>query len=640
MPLNPRLAAFDPTIVGSCRRFPAVVAAAVLVGAVAGTLGAWAMGSSTSAQAGIIIAPLPASISPFTSGHGEQAAIYVNQQVALLGSHRVALHAVKQLDRGGHHDLTAQQLDDALTVTPGVVSTVQTRGRTTGATTLVTVSLPNGTLSQQAANAVVHAYVALLRTLISQDTTSAAAAMTSSINRANAQLAALSATPTTTTTTTHPPGTTTTHPGGTTTTVAHAHRRHHKHRRGHATTTTTTGGGAHATSTTHPAATTSTSGPGLGVGNAALGRPGATPAAHLVALVAASASSASAASSTTTTTTPTTRTNVATKRKNLEQQISKATLSRAQLLVNEQIDLSYRPTVFAATASTTHTTGPRWARDVVVGAVAGLVVGIVVAYLLALRRRRFEDELDPERLYGVPELARVPAFTPAFASGIRLPVVADPDGPDASAIRRVATTLRLLKEPEQGLVVALTAAAPASGTSTLAANVGLALCEMGERVLVVDADPFEPGVSRILAVDGEAGGRSGPGLSEVLGGRPLHDTMRPSGPDDHLMVLTPGADDRLAQRRWRAADLRRVLVEAAGAFDLVLVDTPPLAPSSFTMDAVAAGRNTVLVVPHHDPVAPHVDVPERLAAAGAHLMGYVYNGAPRASDAPWARSRP
>jgi len=80
--------------------------------------------------------------------------------------------------------------------------------------------------------------------------------------------------------------------------------------------------------------------------------------------------------------------------------------------------------------------------------------------------------------------------------------------------------------------------------------------------------------------------------------------------------------------RWRPRTMRSAFEEAAERFEMVLVDDPPVGSSSYGLDVAAAAEHVIIVVPHHDTVQKHNEIPSRLAVAGVRLLGYVYNGVP------------
>lgn len=623
---NPLLAPFRPSIRGVLRRFAALVAATTVLGLATGAVVGAASSPRATAEARLRITVLPAAISPITTGHGEPFPAYVAQQVHLLQSPAVLADTALRLQTLDHSRITGAELQHAVRVRTTPVTVVDGQPR---ATAIISVTLPKAYAARDAANLVAVSYQVAVRYLIRHVVTIADQSIVGRIDGDKTQLGDLT---TTTTTTTLPPP-----PAGFTTAPP---------------TTAAGGGGHHGTTTTLPfvfpqpvptaPTTTTTVPPTTTTTVGRLPRPtsatshravasswDAAPApttARLVALVASGTTTTTApapsAPSFTTSGGPT-----AAERTKLDKNILKNTVYRAKLYANARVDLQYRFVVVPARATTTTVTGRPLARDLIAGGVIGLLVGLLAAYALALARRRFERPSDPELLYDAPLLARLPAFSPPFAPGIGSAATrADRAGGAAEAVRAVAATVQQLKDRDQGRVTGITAASPNAGSSTVTANVALALCERGQQVLVVDAEPTRSDVSRLLGLDGAA---PVPGLADVLAGTPLREAVRVSTVDSRLAVVSCGPADQLELRRWRSNELRAVFDEAARSFDLVLVDAPPVATTSYAMDVVAATPNTVLIVPRHDFVDPHFDVSERLAAAGVHLVGYVCNEASR-----------
>jgi Mrp family chromosome partitioning ATPase len=311
--------------------------------------------------------------------------------------------------------------------------------------------------------------------------------------------------------------------------------------------------------------------------------------------------------------------------------------TKAQIQVNEAVDLAYRPTVVAATPPTTSANGD-FLRNCVLGMVVGLVIGVVAAFGLASLRRRFERSDEPALIYGVRAIATVPAFELDPWVQMSLPIVSRPSGEAAESYRSMATTLRAMRTNGKGLVIVFTAADLGSGTTTTVANCGLALAEMGERTVVVDADTLGRGLTHGLVEEREKHGlpELPRGFTELLSGKVLADTMEPSIHGRGLMVVPCGRNVDMAVHRWRKEELKSALDQMMERFDMVLIDAPPIGAASFGLDIIATAGTVILVVPHHDRVAQHEELALRLPAARANLLGYVYNGAvPNIRFAPY-----
>ncbi|HMD45472.1 MAG TPA: AAA family ATPase [Acidimicrobiales bacterium] len=606
------MASFDPTIVGAIRRFKRIVIIMLVVGIVGAGIYTFVAGKKYQSTAGIIISPLPANISPATSGSvgGGGSVSYTGVQIALLKSQDISNNAASIVNQKlPHAHISGKTLNKNLIVTPPVASTKATSG-SIGSMTMVQVTLGGGKEAQTAANAILTAYEANLKLQINHTANVTIAAYDQEIQNAQNQLNGV---PPETPKHSSTPHTTTTHPAHpATVNPTHPATVHH-----HVTTT-------------HPPRTTTTTVPKTTTTKTkkALAAPGqvhlsavAAPV-HAVLLADTTATTAPAAASSSSSSSSSSVT--AAERSSLLNLISALTKNKGQVQVNQTIDLHYHPTTQPATPQTT-TGGRSWLLNLALGAIIGLILGMIAAYLLSISRRRFEGEEDPERLYQAPLLFAVPAFEVAYGTRPGLPILTEPAGEPAEAYRAVATALRAVRGTSDSMLVAFSAADLGAGTTTTVANTALALSEMGERVLVVDADPIGRGLTHLLSDPN----RQMPGLADVLNGRPLAETVVAGNAGEGRLGLLPSSTNAdMAVHRWRPGSMRAVFEEATERFDVVLVDTPPVGSSSYGVDVAAAAEHVALVIPHHDTVKKHAEIPGRLEVAQVTIVGYVYNGSP------------
>jgi len=601
---------------------------------------------------GIIISPPPASLSAGLNTTHVSAATYTGQQVALIQSAPVAAGAANIVNArfSGSH-VTGPQIQSGTVVKLPVPGTVGSNG----AATRVTVTLPSSTLAPAGANALIASYLAANRALVRNQAKNSIDAINAAIARTEAGLAALppattgthTTTNSTTTTTrpahiatTRPPATTTTRPPHTTTTRP---PRTTTTRPPPSTTTKTTTTTANSTTTTAAAIASVQSRESVD-----LTAFGAAPTPLILAADTTATTAASGATTTTTTTTTTVPGSTSSsssdsssgssstsgsstdqQRAALQATLASLNHSKAQVQVNEQVDLAYAPTIFAATAPGVPANG-NYLRTLLISMLIGLFIGTIIAFILASYRRRFETATDPQKVYGVPLMTTVPAFEAMVWSAATLPVLTAPADEAAEAYRILATLLRARRGNSDCMVVAFSAADLSSGTTTTVANCGLALAEMGERVLVIDGDPLGRGLTQALVVDTNGMGTGLPplGLPELLEGQNLAETMvRALGTTD-LMVVPSGRDTDMAIHRWRSGTLRTALENLSERFDVILIDTPPMGTSSFSLDLAGVAEHLILVIPHYDLIELHQGMARRLAMIGVELLGYVYNGTP------------
>ena len=192
------------------------------------------------------------------------------------------------------------------------------------------------------------------------------------------------------------------------------------------------------------------------------------------------------------------------------------------------------------------------------------------------------------------------------------------------AFRNLFTSLRFLTSDHPLRSVALTSSMPAEGKTLVNVLLAKTLSEMGQRVLLVDADMRKPQMHYRIGLNNLTG------LSNVLTEPDLHwsEAIQTVAGYDGWSVLTAGRrppDPTRLLSSAHMADLVRELADS-GQFDLVLYDTPP----------VLGLADAALVAQHIDGVILLVSLdrvdrglpPEaaaRIRSSGATLLGLVTN---------------
>lgn len=294
-------------------------------------------------------------------------------------------------------------------------------------------------------------------------------------------------------------------------------------------------------------------------------------------------------------------------------------------------------TVARATAPSSPS-APRKTRNMALGLLGGLFLGIALAVMRELLDKRLRNRSDVEAVSDAPLLGEVQSDRTLARRHI---VVSEDAGGGVSAesFRRVQTNLDFLGVDEGPMAVVVTSAVAQEGKSSVAINVAIAAAEAGKRTLLVDADLRSPSVAEYLGVPGAAG------LSSILAKRArLEDVVQPYGDDLPLEILASGPTPPDTLRLLRSEAMTALLSELSGRYDLVVLDCAPLLP---VIDAAVLARQVsgaILVVR----LAPRglrlggrptasrgqlADAVRSLEQADADVLGVVLNGVPSKSDA-------
>jgi capsular exopolysaccharide synthesis family protein len=175
---------------------------------------------------------------------------------------------------------------------------------------------------------------------------------------------------------------------------------------------------------------------------------------------------------------------------------------------------------------------------------------------VALLRRPAELPADAP-IHADPELAGKLVGTPGVPFGC------------VEQYRKLAATLHHV-QAERGIKVLMISSAVASEGKTLTStNIALTLSESyGKRVLIIDADLRRPTLHQVFNLPNLTG------LSDAL--RSEKDRTLPlTQVATRLSALTAGRPEADPMSGLTSPRMRRIVQEAAAAFDWVIIDTPP-----------------------------------------------------------------
>lgn len=116
----------------------------------------------------------------------------------------------------------------------------------------------------------------------------------------------------------------------------------------------------------------------------------------------------------------------------------------------------------------------------------------------------------------------------------------------------------------------LTSSTSSEGKSTITYNLGLALADLGSRVLIVDADMRKPRVHKLTKLSNEKG------LSEVISSNKSWTQSVKSNIVEGLDVITAGSSVPNPIALLRSSKMSQLIKEWEAAYDYVLIDTPPI----------------------------------------------------------------
>jgi tyrosine-protein kinase Etk/Wzc len=221
-----------------------------------------------------------------------------------------------------------------------------------------------------------------------------------------------------------------------------------------------------------------------------------------------------------------------------------------------------------------------------IGALGGLGLGLASAIVLDRVDHRFRypeqatEELGLSIIGGVPRIAKDAAADPEEQAQV------------VEAFRTIRMNLRYALDGHGGsLSLAVSSPGPGDGKSLVSANIAVSFAEAGYRTLLVDGDirrgqlheSFRDPIPRR------------PGLIDYLTGMvPLDSVLRETGVDN-LTLVPCGTRRHRGPELLQSPMLPAFLDEMRTRYDVVIIDTPPLAAGIDPFVLASASGNMVLV---------------------------------------------
>ncbi|MBF0335453.1 MAG: hypothetical protein HQL40_17705 [Alphaproteobacteria bacterium] len=264
---------------------------------------------------------------------------------------------------------------------------------------------------------------------------------------------------------------------------------------------------------------------------------------------------------------------------------------------------------------------PRGTLILIVAGLTAAMLGLVLIFALEELDHGFRSASQTEAALGIPVLGLVPEVkAKQSADVIAKNIFEIPTSSFAEAIRTVRSGLDLSDPSRPPRLVMVTSAQPNEGKSVMAYSIAAQGAQsLGRSVLLIDADLRKPSLHEIAAMD------VGPGVGDYLNGEaPLEACIRPDPRCPNLRVMTGGRGLRNAADMFDDRRFHSLLDEAAGLYDQVVIDTPPLLAVSDARSLLGRVDRVLFVVrwarTKREIVGAAISVVERTRSAGASLV--------------------
>jgi capsular exopolysaccharide synthesis family protein len=255
-------------------------------------------------------------------------------------------------------------------------------------------------------------------------------------------------------------------------------------------------------------------------------------------------------------------------------------------------------------------------KKILLGGVASLVLGVGLAFFMESLDKRFKSVDEAERYLGVPFLGVVPSHK----AGRNKPIALYNPGATASEAYRTLRTWIRLSSQNSVKALLITSANLGEGKSHTAANLGISFAQLGQTVLLVDADLRRPMLHHIFNVTNSKG------LIDILAGGVEWQSVLQDTAMENLKVLSTGGRPHNPAELLSTMRMQNLLGSLKGTFDILIVDAP-ITLSIPDVAILVPEMDAVLLV--HCPVKGGreavLETKKILDRAGANLLGIIFN---------------
>jgi uncharacterized protein involved in exopolysaccharide biosynthesis/Mrp family chromosome partitioning ATPase len=292
---------------------------------------------------------------------------------------------------------------------------------------------------------------------------------------------------------------------------------------------------------------------------------------------------------------------------------------------------------------------PNVKRNLLLGAVVGLFLGAIAAFVRDAMDDKFHTSDDLSHQFPLPLLGVIPElfgidlkeslvlFSSTHHSSLTTPELFQWQ-PLREALDLIYTNIQLLQTSHPYKTLMITSAGPGEGKSTLALGLAISAARLDQRVLVIDADLRKPSLHHMFNLNNHKG------LSTLLTGdislaelqsTPQwvymrwdesdldQETLPPS--DLSIDVLTAGPLSADPVKLLSLERLREVVKAFEDSYDLILIDSPPVLGVVDSIP-IGLGCDGVVMVGRMKQVT-RVDLSKAISAhEKLNVIGLVANG--------------
>lgn len=276
-------------------------------------------------------------------------------------------------------------------------------------------------------------------------------------------------------------------------------------------------------------------------------------------------------------------------------------------------------------------------QTLMLGAIAGLILGALVAFLQESTDDAVHSSDDLKKQLAVPMLGMVPSFD-SVKTGLSPKPIFQRQGIESvpnihqffhwqsfrESLDLIYQNFQLLNTEGKLKSLVVTSALAGEGKSTFALGLAISAARLHQRVLLIDGDLRSPSLHKMLELPNEIG------LANLLvdnGPIPLIQKNTDESEYGNLAVLTAGTGSTDPAKLLSSQRLRRLISTFEKSYDLVIIDAPPTLGMVDAM-LLASRASGVLMVGRIDHVSRNEVIKASSSLGRLNLVGIIANDVP------------
>ena len=243
----------------------------------------------------------------------------------------------------------------------------------------------------------------------------------------------------------------------------------------------------------------------------------------------------------------------------LEKRASTAISKASAVSKSRIIDIAVKPI---------HPIEPKRTYIIVIGALFGLVFGIILAYLLSLLNNRIKEENDIRENSSLPLLGSIPFI---HKENNKIKVFESPKSVVSEAFRALRGNLQFLVKENNTMVISVTSSIGGEGKSTISSNLAAIISLTGKKTIILNMDMRKPTLHKKFDLENTQG------MSTLLLGKVSLESVIQKTQYDNIYVIAAGPiPPNPSELIENNTNMLKIVEALKSVYDVIIFDTPPI----------------------------------------------------------------